>query len=405
MLVYLINIALTVIWALIFNIGKQTKLKKILYVGICFLQMFLISAFRFRVGNDYSFYAASFFKMAVSGFSDMSYEDWEIGFILLNKVIGVFTAKPSVFIMITSFLVLIGPAYLIARYSVNPFISVFLYVNLYLFYLDMNFIRQAIAMSIICFAYGFLVEKKFWRFLLIVLLAATFHLTVLYMIPVFIVCLIPVSSRSHLLYLFGLLFYYILSDGMLKILLSKFHTEYSDTEFIEKGTYFYYCFFPLMICLGMVALSYFVKEKSRTLNVLIHLTLMMGFWQIVMTKHSLFERFSYYTMLFVVLAVPEGLKAFKKQLTENYTEKLSADIISKNGEKTDGSKSKSVVSKARKQASSIIGITVAAILLFAFVYNMIGLIVPKNGVHGVLPYQLQSSVGFELPSIDSFFKG
>lgn len=405
MLVYLINIALIVIWAFIFCTGKRTKLKKFIFVGICFIQMFLISAYRYRVGKDYSAYAAGFFKMAVSGFSDMSYEDWEIGFILLNKVIGVFTAKPSVFIMITSFLVLIGPAYLIARYSVNPFISIFLYVNLYLFYLDMNFIRQAIAMSIICFAYGFLVEKKFWRFLLIILLAATFHLTVLYMIPVFIVCLIPVSSRSHLLYLFGLLFYYILSDGMLKILLSKFHTEYSNTEFIEKGIYFYYCFFPLMICLGMVALSYFVKEKSRTLNVLIHLTLMMGFWQIVMTKHSLFERFSYYTMLFVVLAVPEALKAFRKQLTENYTAKLSTGTAAKDSEKTDGSKSKSVASKARKQASSVVGITVAAILLFAFVYNMIGLIVPKNGVHGVLPYQMQSSVGFELPSIDSFFKG
>lgn len=400
MLVYLINIVLIVIWASIFCTGKKTKYKKILFVGICFLQMFLISACRYRVGKDYSAYAVGFFKMAVSGFSDMSYEDWEIGYILLNKVIGVFTAKPSVFIMITSFLVLIGPAYLIARYSVNPFISIFLYVNLYLFYLDMNFIRQAIAMSIMCFAYGFLVDKKFWRFLLFVILAATFHLTVIYMIPVFIVCLIPVSSRSHLLYLFGLLFYYILSDGVLKILLSKFHSEYSDTEFIEKGIYFYYCFFPLMICLGMVALSYFVKEKNRTLNVLIHLTLMMGFWQIVMTKHSLFERFSYYTMLFVVLAVPEGLKAFKNRLEECYTEQYSRE--QKDSENTDSAESRTVAVKAKEQASSLVAVIVAGILILAFVYNMIGLIVPENGVHGVLPYQMQD--GVELPSIDSFFK-
>ena len=404
MLVYLINIALIVIWALIFCTGKKTKLKKFLYVGICFIQLFLISAYRYRVGNDYSMYAVGFFKMVLSGFGELSYEDWEIGFILLNKVIGKFTADPAVFIWISSLLILIGPAYLIARYSVNPFISIFLYVNLYLFYLDMNFIRQAIAMSIMCFAYGFLVNKKFWRFLLLVAVAATFHLTVIYMIPVFLVCLIPVSSRSHILYLFGLLFYYILSDGMLKILLSKFHTEYSDTEFIEKGIYFYYCFFPLMLCLGMVAISYFVKEKSRTLNVLIHLTLMMGFWQIVMTKHSLFERFSYYTMIFVVLAIPEALSAFKKQLTENYTEKFSSSS-NKNGENTDGSKSRAAVSKAKRQTSSIVSITVAAVLLLAFVYNMIGLIVPKKGVHGVLPYQLQSSVGIDLPSIDSFFKG
>ena len=403
MLVYLINIALIVIWALIFNIGKKTKLKKFIFVGICFVQLFLISAYRYRVGNDYSMYAVGFFKMSLSGFGEMNYEDWEIGFILLNKVIGIFTADPAVFIWISSLLIMIGPAYLIARYSANSFISVFMYVNLYLFYLDMNFIRQAIAMSIVCFAYGFLVNRKFWRFLLLVAIAATFHLTVIYMIPVFLVCLIPVSSRSHILYLFGLLFYYILSDGMLKILLSKFHTEYSNTDFIEKGVFFYYSFFPLLLCLGMVAISYFVKEKSRTLNVLIHLTLMMGFWQIVMTKHSLFERFSYYTMIFVVLAIPEALNAFRKQLTENYTEKFSK--VDKNNENTDGSKSRTVVSKAKRQASSIVAMTATAILLLAFVYNMIGLIVPKKGVHGVLPYQLQNSVGIDLPSIDSFSKG
>lgn len=397
MLVYLINIFLIIVWALILCTGKQTKMKKILYVTICFIQLFLISAYRYRVGADYSMYTVGFFKMVLSGFSEMTYEDWEIGFVLLNKVIGIFSAQPAAFIMVTSLIILIGPAYLIARYSVNPFISIFLYVNMYLFYLDMNYIRQAIAMSIICFAYKFLVEKKFWRFLLIVLLAATFHLTVLYMIPVFLVCLIPVSTRSHLLYLFGLLFYYILSDGMLSIILSKFHTEYSGSVFIEKGVYFYYCFFPLLLCAFMVAISYFVKNKSRTLNVLIHLTLMMGFWQIVMTKHALFERFSYYTMLFVVIAVPEALKAFKEELLPYFIKSWSKESG------TEEEASRVVMAKAKKKTSTIVSITVATILVLAFAYNMIGLIVPENGVHGVLPYQMQG--GIELPSIDSFFKG
>ena len=144
MLVYLINILLIIVWALILCTGKQSAMKKVLYVAVCFIQLYLISAYRYRVGADYSMYAVGFFKMSISGFSEMSYEDWEIGFILLNKVIGYFTAQPGVFVMITSLIILIGPAYLIARYSINPFVSIFLYVNLYLFYLDMNYIRQAI---------------------------------------------------------------------------------------------------------------------------------------------------------------------------------------------------------------------------------------------------------------------
>lgn len=399
MLIYLINIFLIIVWALIFCTGKRTRLKKWLYVGICFVQLYLISAYRFRIGADYSMYAVGFFSMARDGFSNMQYEDWEIGYILLNKVIGIFTAKPATFIMISSLLPLIGPAYLIGRYSVNPFMSVFLYVNLYLFYLDMNFIRQAIAMSILCFAFGFLKDKKFWRFLLIVAIAACFHLTAIYMIPVYFAALLKVNTRSMLLYLFGLLFYYILSDGLLNIILSKFHTEYSGAVFIENGVYFFYAFFPLLICAGMVALSYFVKDKSRTLELLIHLTLMMGFWQIVMTKHALFERFSYYTMLFVVLAVPEALKAFKNQFKQNLRAKY---IKAYQAKSEDQENYRIAVRRADGKTALTVALVTAGILVLAFVYNMMGLIVPEKGVHGVLPYQVQG--GTELPSIDSWFK-
>ncbi len=141
MLVYLLNILLIIVWALIFRIGKKTRLKQILFVVICFLQCFLISAFRYRIGYDYAQYAIAFFRMVVHGFSNMTYEDWEIGYVLLNKIVGLFTAQPGAIMIVTSAISLAGPAYLIARYSKNAFLSVFLYVNFFLFYLDMNFIR------------------------------------------------------------------------------------------------------------------------------------------------------------------------------------------------------------------------------------------------------------------------
>lgn len=399
MLVYLINIFLIIVWALIFCTGKRTRLKKWLYVGICFAQLYLISAYRYGIGADYSQYAIGFFNMSRDGFSNMEYKDWEIGYVLLNKIIGISTAQPATFIMISSLFPLIGPAYLIGKYSSNPFMSVFLYVNFYLFYLDMNYIRQAIAMSIICFAFGFLRDKKFWRFLLIVAIAACFHLTVLYMIPVYFVGMLKVNTRSLLLYLFGLLFYYILSDGLLNIILANFHNEYSGSVFIESGVYFFYAFFPLLLCAGMVALSYFVKEKSRMLELLIHLTLMMGFWQIVMTKHALFERFSYYTMLFVILAVPEALNAFKKQLKTVMKEKYTKACNAKSKDQEDY---RVAVRRADGRTALIMTLVTVGVIVLAFAYNMMGLIVPDKGVHGVLPYQMQN--GYELPSIDHWFK-
>lgn len=397
MLVYLVNIFAVCVWAMVFCTGKKTLLKRTIFVVLCFAQCVAIAGFRYGIGSDYGMYASGFFSMARTGFEELTYEDWEIGYILLNKIIGVFTAWPSALIMVSTVLSLIGPFYLIWRYSSGPFMSVFLYLNMYLFYLDMNYIRQAIAMSIMCFAFGFLRDKKFWRFLLVVALAATFHLTVLYMIPVFIVALLKITPASMILYLFGLLFYYILSDGILNILLSKFHTEYAGSVFIESGVYFYYALFPILLCLGMAALSFYVKEMSRSLNVLIHMTLMMGFWQIVMTKHSLFERFSYYTMLFVILAVPEALKAFKHQLRDNLKEKYIEEMGS------DAEDSRALARRIMNKTAVVMFVVTTAVVLLAFAYNMVGLIIPEEGVHGVLPYQTQNRMN--IPNIDGFFKG
>lgn len=397
MLVYLVNIFLIIVWALIFRIGKKTKLKQVLFVAICFLQCTLISAVRFRVGYDYSQYAIGFFSMVVDGFSNMSYEDWEIGYILLNKIVGIFTAWPGAIMVVTSVISMTGPAYLIARYSKNPFLSVFLYVNFYLFYLDMNFIRQAIAMSIICFAYGFLKDKKFWRFLLLVIIASTFHFTALYMIPVYFVCLLRINSRTMLLYLFGLFYYYLLSDGLLNFVLSRFHREYLGSQFIQWGMNPLYVVIPVIVTLAMVIAAYYIKDKTRTLEVLIHLTLMMGFWQVISTKHSLFERFSYYTMIFTVLAIPEAVSAFRSQLKTSLKTKY---ILAAQG--SDG-KTRSAVRAAKRKTSVAVISVVAAIMVFVFAHNMLGLIVPPRGAHGVLPYQTR--YGIEIPSIDSFFKG
>ena len=121
MLVYLVNILLIIVWALVFCTGKRTKLKKYLFVGICFLQLYLISAFRMGIGNDYSMYVIGYFGMSIDGFSKLSYNDWEIGFIVLNKLINAIThsARPFTFIMISAVFPLIGPAFLISKYSKN----------------------------------------------------------------------------------------------------------------------------------------------------------------------------------------------------------------------------------------------------------------------------------------------
>lgn len=396
MFVYLINILSICLYALFFCRGEQTKMKKAFFLILCAFQCLIIAAFRVNIGTDYSWYTLGFKTMAESGFSDMTFEDWEIGFVILNKIVGLFTKKPQILIGICAAISLSGTFYLIWKYSNNPFMSVFLFLNTYLFYLDLNYVRQSIAMSIMCFAYGFLQERKFWRFLLLCILAATFHLPVIYLIPVYFVTFLKVNLKTLLLYESAVIVYFMVSDMLLKLLLAHFHTEYADSRFINNGITIYYAVYPLMLTVGMIAVAAYLKfQMSRNLNVLMHLMLLMGAWQIVMTKHALFERFSYYTMPFLLIAVPEAINAFKDKFTEKGKVKLAEQF----GEDSEGLQA--AERKLEKKVVWIVFAISATVLILAFGYNLMGLIVPKKGVHGVLPYR---AAGFKVPNIDSWFK-
>lgn len=398
MFVYLFNILSICLYAVYFCRGEKTKLKRNFFLILCLIQCLMIACIRRGIGTDYGWYSHGFTTMAKSGFSDMKYEDWEIGFIVLNKIVGLFTKNVAVFIGICAAISLSGVFYLIWRYSKNPFMSVFLFLNTYLFYLNLNFVRQAIAMSLLCFAYGFFKDRKFWRFLLLCVLAATFHLPVIYLVPVYFFTYLKINLKTLPIYAGVLIVYFAASDAVLKVVLQHVHTEYADSRFIVNGVFWYYSIFPLIICVALVALAFYLKfELSSEFNILMHLTLIMGFWQIVMMKHALFERFSYYTMPFLIIVIPEALVAFKDKFSERNRERLSKQY----GDDTEGLLF--AEGKLEKKAGLIITLISAGVLILAFAYNMMGLILPEHGVHGVLPFRALPGIGF--PNIDSWFKG
>lgn len=396
MFVYLFNILSISLYALYFCRGEKTKLKKTFFMILCIIQCLLIVAFRKNIGTDYGWYSRCFRKMKNAEFPNLVFEDWEIGFLILTKLVRLFTDKVWVYIAVCAAISLSGVFYMIWRFSDSPYISVFLFLNTYLFYMNMNFVRQAVAMSFLCFAYGFFKDRKFWRFLLFCVLAATMHLPSIYLVAVFFFTMLKINPKTLSIYAGALIIYFLASDAVLDIVLQHFHQEYSDSKFINLGVYWYYSIFPLIICAALIALAIYLKfDIPKELNILMHLTLITGAWQIVMMKHALFERFSYYTMPFMLLCVPKALKVFKDKFSERGIAKLAEQY-------EEGSKELKVAKvRLKRKTALIVTLITEAVLLLAFAYNMMGLIIPKTGVHGVLPYQAIKGITF--PNIDSWF--
>lgn len=78
-------------------------------------------------------------------------------------------------------------AYTLYKYSENFFFSMFLFISMVHFVWMMNGIRQFIAVSILFANTRLLVEKKFLKYLILVLILSTIHITALIMIPIYFV--------------------------------------------------------------------------------------------------------------------------------------------------------------------------------------------------------------------------
>lgn len=75
--------------------------------------------------------------------------------------------------------------HIIKKYSPIPFISCLALVSLEIFGFSMSGLRQTMALSFICFAYPFILERKLKNYLLCMLMAWAFHSSALVFLPVY----------------------------------------------------------------------------------------------------------------------------------------------------------------------------------------------------------------------------
>ena len=187
MAVYLILMALVLVLAYPLIEHKPNVVKKLCYVIVTFGAMYLISVFRYGLGNDYYSYIYIFWNIKnAPGLSIFNY-GYEPGFTIVTKLISMFTADVNIMYAVYALLILIPTAYAIFRYSENIWMSTMMFISLTFFYCSLSFIRQSIAFAIILCAYRFMKERNHFMVLLFIFLACLFHSTVIVLIPLYLI--------------------------------------------------------------------------------------------------------------------------------------------------------------------------------------------------------------------------
>lgn len=168
---YLFNLLIVTILMVLFRKDKRRMLL------IVFFWLFCILAFRGEgVGDDYYNY-----KMYFMRYKDIEWTSAVLqseGFYwLLNKIVISLGGTFQVFIGVTAFLSLIGVVWFIDRHSYYPAISVWLFVTMCSYQTIMTRMRQALAISVLLFAYDFAKNRQLKKYVFAVFAASMFHVT------------------------------------------------------------------------------------------------------------------------------------------------------------------------------------------------------------------------------------
>ncbi len=367
MLFYTINNLLILLWAAIFCFRKPSNTKNAIFTVIAFTQLLIIMLCRYQIGYDYNMYAVGFNFMNDDGFSNFTYKDWETGFVVLTKLLGLILPDYIWYMGVLTFITILPAAVFIYKNSEMPWVSTILYINLFLFFMSMNFLRQAIAMSFVMLAWHFVKRNKFFPFLILILIASLFHQTVLVMIPVYFLIKMQPTFKELIIYAYLLLWFYISSTGFINLITRFYHEEYTGSVFLTEGLSFIYAILPLA-----VTILTFILVKAGTINVtkenkyIINLSLIGTIMTVTMSRHSIIERLSYYFLLFVILLVPVVYQSIRtKGVKLNVSDTKTIDIA------TEGQK---------KAAAVIFLIVVLALSYVHFYYGL------HETAHGAVPY-------------------
>lgn len=127
------------------------------------------------VGNDTPNYIEFFLRLKnMSSFVDNS-SRFEKGFQIYTKIIGMLFDSYQALFIISAVFCIACICFGIYKNSKNWQYSLFLFVGLRFYYFFLSGLRQSIAVSIIFVAYVFLKENRKKLFIILVLLASTFH--------------------------------------------------------------------------------------------------------------------------------------------------------------------------------------------------------------------------------------
>lgn len=138
------------------------------------------SALRYQVGSDYPMYLEYFERLdpRADWLAQIAYFQQDAGYTVFALIVKSVSAEPFAIFWATAFVTVLPVYFVVRRVSADIAFSLFLFVALAFYVSAFNGVRQGVAVSLLFWGYSF-IGRRNWAFVVLALLAASFHASAL----------------------------------------------------------------------------------------------------------------------------------------------------------------------------------------------------------------------------------
>lgn len=191
-------------YVLIMSYGNCINIHK-LAIFLITCTFIMISGLRnINVGKDLINYIPRFITLGNASWSEIialsDQYSFEYGFSVFCKILYLINPSPYFFLLITSIIIGVG-FYLLCQYSHLPVVTFFLIYSYGLWGSSLNIIRQFIALTFLIVSIKYIIERKFGKFVVCIIIAISFHSISIVFLPLYFLYKIKFDSKTFIYYL------------------------------------------------------------------------------------------------------------------------------------------------------------------------------------------------------------
>lgn len=291
---------------------RNDQVKIVRYFVFAFLLMLV--GLRYNTGADWAMYTKAFETIPIEG----NYPQWELGFVLVSNLFYYLFGNYYVLqFCATLFLLYALFKFYVARTN-YPILSIAIFISMFFISIMMAQVRQSIALAIILLGNKYIFERKSLPFVLTVAIAAMFHISAIFALPLYLlnrkmnkVLAVLLLGFSQIFYFFPELLAHLLDfiQPALPGRIGRLVASYSGSMFAKKvafGTGLYYIA-SLIVCFILL-----IQTQNNEKTCFYRNALLVAFIITAMSNSmTIIGRFQSYYMVFGIVVCANMLDEIK----------------------------------------------------------------------------------------------